>query len=255
MSFPWFDRYQAASQRPNDWPDPRVALLCILSFVTVQATTPIDEWPRFVGYATLLLAVALWARISVRWVARRLVVSIPLVAAVAVSVLAVRPSSETVVEMPVAGLRVSSALLLLLASVSVKGTLSIVALSLPVALWDFPVLLRALQGLRVPKLILVIVGFMWRYAHVLVEEAYRMLRAREARGVPGSLWRQVRVTGAMIGSLFLRGYERAERIGYAMVARGFDGRVRLIVPLKALGVAEVATVVIAAALLCVVRLI
>ena len=78
-----------------------------------------------------------------------------------------------------------------------------------------------------------IISFMYRYLGVLGDEATRMNRARASRsavgpsGRPGGTirWR-ASVTGSMVGSLFLRSYERSERIYGAMQARGFDGQLR-----------------------------
>ena len=78
-----------------------------------------------------------------------------------------------------------------------------------------------------------IVAFMYRYVFVLVDEAQRLLRARAARsagvgaGTGGTIAWRARVSGGMAGSLFLRTYERSERIYLAMLARGFDGEVRV----------------------------
>ncbi len=75
-------------------------------------------------------------------------------------------------------------------------------------------------------------AFMYRYLFVLVDEVNRMIAARNARSaradgrVGGSLAWRAKVTGQMAGSLFLRSYERSERIYMAMLARGFDGELR-----------------------------
>jgi cobalt/nickel transport system permease protein len=73
---------------------------------------------------------------------------------------------------------------------------------------------------------------MYRYLAVLTDEGSRMLRARDSRSAEGTghgggsiRWRAT-VTGRMIGSLFLRAYERSERIYAAMQARGFEGEFR-----------------------------
>ena len=84
-----------------------------------------------------------------------------------------------------------------------------------------------------PAIIVSIIGFMYRYLAVLTDEAGRMNRARQARSAAapqgrsgGSLGWRARVTGAMVGSLFIRSYERSERIYAAMLARGFSGTFR-----------------------------
>jgi cobalt/nickel transport system permease protein len=93
----------------------------------------------------------------------------------------------------------------------------------------------AMRAVRIPRLLVAIFGLMWRYLFVLADEALRLLRARQARsGVserqglkPGGsvAWRG-RVAGGMAGNLFLRAFERSDRIYMAMVSRGYDGEVR-----------------------------
>ncbi len=93
-------------------------------------------------------------------------------------------------------------------------------------------LVDALRELHLPRILVSIISFMYRYIAVLGDEASRMLRARDARsagagrGTGGSLRWRATVTGRMVGSLFLRSYERSERIYAAMQARGFEGEFR-----------------------------
>jgi cobalt/nickel transport system permease protein len=97
-----------------------------------------------------------------------------------------------------------------------------------VATTPFPELLRATRVLHAPAVLAATMSFMYRYLFVLVNEAMRLQTAREARSAgPGRslLWR-ARVLGGMIGSLFIRSYERSERIYAAMLARGFTGEIR-----------------------------
>ncbi len=107
----------------------------------------------------------------------------------------------------------------------------------------FPDLLAAMRAIRVPRLLVAIFGLMWRYLFVLVDEALRLLRARASRSgrsdrpglkTGGSLAWRGRVAGGMAGNLFLRAYERSERIYMAMLARGYDGEIRT-EPLPRLG--------------------
>jgi len=77
-------------------------------------------------------------------------------------------------------------------------------------------------------------GLMWRYLFVLVDEAMRLMRARDsrsgaldpARRVGGSIAWRARAAGGMAGNLFMRSFERGDRIYDAMAARGYDGEVR-----------------------------
>jgi cobalt/nickel transport system permease protein len=91
--------------------------------------------------------------------------------------------------------------------------------------------MHALERLRLPRLMVAVTSLMYRYLAVLTSEASTMMRARAARSAsrPGakrpSLRWQARVVGNMVGALFLRSYERSERIFVAMQSRGYDGRI------------------------------
>jgi cobalt/nickel transport system permease protein len=128
-------------------------------------------------------------------------------------------------------------------SIAFKSWLSVQMAILLTATTPLVDLLVAMHALRLPRLLTAVLSLMWRYLAVLADEALRMLRAREARSASlqgaggGSLSWRARVTGAMAGTLFLRGYERSERIYSAMLARGYDGTIRSFPP-KPLSAAE-----------------
>jgi cobalt/nickel transport system permease protein len=99
----------------------------------------------------------------------------------------------------------------------------------------FQGLLLAMRAVRLPRLLVAVIGLMWRYLFVLADEAGRLLRARAARsGAPGrpgvraggSIGWRAKVAGGMAGNLFLRSLERADRTYAAMAARGYDGETR-----------------------------
>lgn len=218
--------------------DARVTLLCAAAFVVCEVATPIEQWPRFVAYALLIAIGILACRVPIGWLAKRAALMAPFVVAVAVPVFLAPATEGDSLLLPIVGASVSRAAVLLLASVAVKGMLSVMTISLLIAVTGFQRMLRALQSLRVPRLFVTLMSFMWRYVGVLADEAARMMRARDSRGRPRELTRRARVAGHMAGSLFIRSYERAERVGQAMVARGYDGTVRLLLSAERLRAAD-----------------
>jgi cobalt/nickel transport system permease protein len=85
-------------------------------------------------------------------------------------------------------------------------------------------LITGLDRLRCPQIVVQIATFMLRYLDVIGAEARRMRVARLSRGYdPRFVW-QVRAFAASIGTLFLRAFERGERVYLAMVSRGYTGR-------------------------------
>jgi cobalt/nickel transport system permease protein len=118
-------------------------------------------------------------------------------------------------------------------SIILKSWLSVQAALLLTYTTPFSSLVDALRALHLPAIIVNIISFMYRYLAVLLDEAGRMSRARQARSAAapqgrsgGSVVWRARVTGSMVGSLFIRSYERSERVYAAMLARGFDGTFR-----------------------------
>ena len=101
----------------------------------------------------------------------------------------------------------------------------------------FSDILYAMRWLHLPRLLVVLIGLMWRYLFVLSEEVKRLINARESRSGSisgrksggGLLWRS-KVSGNMVGNLFLRSIDRSDRVYNAMVSRGFDGEIRLMKP-------------------------
>lgn len=110
------------------------------------------------------------------------------------------------------------------ASILVKFSLTISAALLLIATTSFPGICRGLRRLGTPALFVSQLLFMYRYLFVLTGEAMRVARARDMRSF-GRRGSGPRVFARIVGTLFLRTVERAERIYGAMLARGFRGAV------------------------------
>lgn len=111
-----------------------------------------------------------------------------------------------------------------LLSILVRGLLSMQALLLLVYTTGYYRLCRSLQQLGMPSLFTSQLLFLYRYLYVLVEEALWMTMARDARSY-GRRSYPLRIWGTLVGQMLLRTFARAERIGRAMSARGFEGRI------------------------------
>jgi cobalt/nickel transport system permease protein len=67
-------------------------------------------------------------------------------------------------------------------------------------------------------------SFLYRYFFVLTEEAMRMKQARDCRRVGRAPFlEELKVLSSMLGTLLIRSFERAERMHYAMLSRGYAG--------------------------------
>jgi cobalt/nickel transport system permease protein len=199
--------------------DPRAKIVGLAGITVVGVSTPLAAWPVFVACGLALAAIAALARVGPGIVWSRVRVILPVVVFVAAFVPFVRggPAIE------VGPLSLSEAGLATFALVSVKAAIGAVGAVLLGATTSFPDILHGLERLRVPRLLTVIAGFMYRYVFVIADEARRMRAALAARAYRPRHLGHVAALGRMITALFLRSYERGERVYLAMVARGYAG--------------------------------
>lgn len=207
--------------------DPRTKLITSLAFIVAVVLTPVSNWRVFAFYFCLIAALLIISKLPPLYVLKRSLVIFPFVLLIAIFIPFFK-SGEVAGSYNIWLWQVSVTYdgLLILANVVVKAWLSILSLILLSATTKFTELLKGLRQLGVPKVIVLILSFMYRYVFVLVDEVMRMRRARDSRNFGGSRLHQLRTIGNMIGTLFIRSYERGERIYAAMLSRGFDSNVR-----------------------------
>lgn len=208
--------------------DPRAKTIGLLAVTVVAVTTPAGVWPVFACCGVVLVVVATVARVPAATIWRRARVIVPPVVLVALL-------APLTVGWEVA------------AGVAVKASIGVVAAVLLGATTTFPSLLRGLEALRLPKLMVLIAGLMYRYLFVVVGEVGRMRDALASRAYRPRHALQAGAVGRAAGTLFLRSYLRGERVHVAMLARGYAGRMPELDPLRptAVDVAFVAVVLVA----------
>ena len=208
--------------------DPRIKFICLVFAVVVCVTTPPDRFAAFAGYFAALVLLMIVARPPIKAFFGPVFVIMPFVLLCAAFVPFVHPdASGGGYSLGIGRLWVSRSGLLLLWNVAAKAIFGVLCIALLVHSTSFPELLRGLDALRFPRLGVMLAGFVYRYVFVLTDEVLRMKRARDSRGYQGRWLWQAAVVGRMIGTLFLRSYERGERVYLAMLARGFEGRMAL----------------------------
>ncbi|MEU1585454.1 cobalt ECF transporter T component CbiQ [Micromonospora sp. NPDC005710] len=198
---------------------PEVKIVAMVVFTIAVVATPREAFWAFGAYAVLVAAVAALARVGPRWLLSRALIELPFVLfAVALPFLGSGDRVE------VLGLRLSEDGLHGAWNILAKGTLGVLASLLLAATTTTRDLIVGLDRLHCPQVLTQIATFMLRYLDVLVGEARRMRVARISRGDdPRFLW-QLRGFAAGIGALFLRAFERGERVYLAMLSRGYTGR-------------------------------
>jgi cobalt/nickel transport system permease protein len=204
------ERYNAGTG-PLHRLDARIKLIAALVFVITVVATPMGAWQSLGALGLVLFFLIGLSGIPPREVARRWLGLFLVVGFLAVLVAPTHPA------------RGHHGLAVVAFSILTKNGLALLTMLLLAGVTPFPKLLVAMRRLGMPLILVSTLQFMDRYRHVLLDELDRMATARRARSfgrrrtLPWSL-----LTG-MIGILFLRTFERAERIHDAMIARGWQG--------------------------------
>jgi cobalt/nickel transport system permease protein len=210
------------SQQSTPWHrlTPRTRVLCVLLFVFATALTPNGRWQTWAVYAVGLAIVLYLSRVTLSVLVQRVAVEFTFIGVVLLGTV-FRGGGEVLWHW--GWLQITTVGLTILGSVSLKALLSLLTLNMLVLTTSIPALLHALVALKMPPLLVAILASMYRYIGVLVEEFTSMRRAAASRNLMGSKrWQQL-VVGNMIGSLFIRTYERGDRVYQAMLARGYTG--------------------------------
>ncbi|BBY43159.1 cobalt ECF transporter T component CbiQ [Mycolicibacterium celeriflavum] len=195
-----------------------VKIVCLLVFVLAVVATPREMFWPFAVYAAIVVVVWRLARIPLRWILPRMLIETPFL------VLAVLlPFAEGGERVDVAGLQLSVTGLWAAWGIVIKGTLGVAAALTVAATTSTTELPMALSRLGMPAVVTSVLVLMIRYVDLLTGEASRMRMARLSRGDSPRALHQAGAIAKGIGALFLRSYERGERVYVAMLSRGFDG--------------------------------
>jgi cobalt/nickel transport system permease protein len=232
MHVHWIDQYRRGESSVHRL-DARIKLVLTIVFILVASLMPVGAWP---GYALLFVFAVLvtWASgIGLGVVQRRALVAIPFSLAALTVIFSTAGPVLLSVSLGPWQLQATEPGLIRFLSILLKSWLSVQMAVVLAATTTFPDLMAAMRALRFPRALVAVISFMWRYIFVLVDEAMRLSRARDARSAVrpgfksgGSVAWRAKVVGGMAGNLFLRSYTRSERIYQAMLARGYRGELR-----------------------------
>lgn len=111
--------------------------------------------------------------------------------------------------------------------ISLRAISAVILLFPMIGTMKFDSTLKALQKLKIPNMFVQMIMFTYRYIFVLIEETRRTLVASVSRGFKKktSVY-NLKITGSIIGMLFVRSFERTERIYNAMICRGYNGKIK-----------------------------
>ena len=226
MNYAFLDKYTNLDTRIHKT-DPRVKIIVFFSFIFFVIFTPTTAFIKFYFYFLVIFSIILLSRIPPAFIFKRSLVVVPFVLLVAVFAPFLKEGEVlTPISLGFMELTVTYAGVLVFLNVLMKSWLSVLSMIMLTTTTKSPELLKGFEKLKMPKVMVMIISFMYRYLFVLVEEVITMKRARDSRSSGGSRLWHIKTIGSIIAVLFIRSYERGERVYYAMLSRGFNGNIR-----------------------------
>ncbi|NQU73084.1 MAG: cobalt ECF transporter T component CbiQ [Candidatus Omnitrophica bacterium] len=227
MRHSYIDKYSNIDSLLHQW-DPRIKIIAFVLFILFVIFTPPNAFMAFILYAIFLSLLVLLSKLPIQYVLKRSLVIIPFVL-MAAAFIPFFKKGEVAGGYSLGTLRLTVTYdgLMIFWNILAKAYLSILCMILLVSSTRFSDLLKAFEKLKCPRIITMIFSFMYRYIFVIQDELVRMLQAKESRSVGGKHLFHIKSLANMVGVLFIRSYERAESVYFAMCARGFDGKIKV----------------------------
>jgi cobalt/nickel transport system permease protein len=197
--------------------DPRAKVIATMLFLFTVISFPKYEVVALVPFFLFPVLLMTIGEIPVWFIFKKVM----LVSPFAIFIGIFNPILDTRTAVVIFGVSLSAGWISFL-SILLKFTLTISTALLLIATTSFPGVCHAFRRLGFPSLFISQLFFLYRYLFVLMEEVMRIIRARDMRSF-GRRGTGVKVFVRLVGILFLRTVDRAERIYYAMLSRGFQG--------------------------------
>lgn len=197
---------------------PQTKIAAAFLFVFAVVTTPREAVWAFGVYAAMIAGLAAWAQLGFRFVATRMTIAIPFVLAALLF-----PFIAGGEKIAAFGFDLSRSGLWDMWNVLAKATLGLMTSIVLAGTTEVPTMLKGLEALRVPRVITAIMGFMIRYLDVILGEFCRMRVAMQSRAYDPTWIGQIKPYATSAGTIFVRSYERGERVYLAMASRGYEG--------------------------------
>lgn len=207
MKHAFLDKYSNI-ESPIHRLDPAVKIISLLWIIIISVTTSPEKYSIFGIYLSLVFIVIFLSKIPISFILSRSAIVIPF--AILTSIFLITTSGFIAAW-----------------NVVIKSYIGVLCIILLSSTTPFPALLNGFRRLKVPKIFILLSSFTYRYLFVLLDEVMRIRQARDSRCFKGRWIGEAKVIGNMVGTLFVRSYERGERVYMAMASRGFEGDIKV----------------------------
>jgi len=185
--------------------DAKIKIIVLSILLLLIISSPIRYTTLFLLYGFMVAVLIYLSKVPINFIFRRVMEILPFIIIVSVSTLFKKQGY------------------ILFLSCALKAILAIVLILIVSSTTKFSHLLGALKQLKVPQLFIHLLSFMYRYSFLLEDQFMRANRAYQSRNINNkNNFRKVKILSNILGTLFIRTYERAERVYLAMCSRGYD---------------------------------
>jgi len=191
--------------------DPRIKIIAAICCLVFFILAPGRNLAAFAWYAVFVGVLMALSGVPVSFYIKRFASLVPFVALIGISV--------PFMHAGIGGVRVFLILMC-------RAMLSIMLLSVLTASTRFSDLLKAGESLGFPKLLITVLSFMYRYIFLIQEETMLMKIAWHSRFFGKNTFKAWKSLAGLIAAMFLRSFEKAERVYLAMCSRGFSGQAK-----------------------------
>ncbi len=201
--------------------DARAKAIVTLAFIVVVMSFPCHEISALTPFLLYPIVLLSLGRIPLRYILRKILIAAPFALVIGIlNPFIDRQPLSVIGPFVVTGGWVSFVSIMFRFILTVGAALTLVACTGMYRLG------AGLEKIGVPRVFVVQLLFLYRYLFVVSNEAVTMMRSAALRSAGRSL--SFRVYISMISHLLLRSMDRADRVYRAMIARGFDGEVRVL---------------------------
>lgn len=190
--------------------DPKLKLsFTLVSLFMLIMVTEIDalqlyQWEMYGIFLTLMGIMLFISKIPICAILKKMVLVLPFVFFILLLNLAVGMPIERIIQ------------------IGTRTILSVLTLVMLISTTKFHSILVVLKGWHIPGIIVQTLAFIYRYFFILIDEAQKMVNTFRLRGGGLGRWQVMKIMSAIIGNLFIRSYERAERVFWAMTMRSSE---------------------------------
>ncbi len=202
MRHDFLDRYSRITSPVHRLPASR-KLVPAFAILVLVVSTPSDDRIVFLATSAFLLFLAFLSRIPWKFIVGRLLLLEPFALGIALLSL-LQHNGERI-----------------FLGILIKSTLCLLTMILASNTTPFSEVLSVLRTIHVPSILITVLALAYRYLFVLIDEGERIQRARRSRTFESSTRRTWYSLSTLVGELFVRSTERAERIYTAMTSRGW----------------------------------